>query len=120
MKKPVQEASADDLNTSVNYVRALGDDGQSAASASIGAFPSFSCPTRAGHADAGWLSAGGSPTGTFSVESSHHGHDGASIASGKIPIVPRMLARTAKHDAAGNERAGHDVALLRERHNFLA
>ena len=40
-KKPVQEASADDLNTSVNYVRALGDDGQSAASASIGEFPSF-------------------------------------------------------------------------------
>ena len=33
---------------------------------------------------------------------------------------PRLLARTAKHDAAGNERAGHDVALLRERHNFLA
>ena len=99
-KKPVQEASADDLNTSVNYVRALGDDGQSAASGSIGAFFSFllpvPLPTRADHADAGWLSAGGSPTGTFSVESSQHGHDGASIASGKIPIIPRMLARTSE------------------------
>lgn len=40
-KKPIQEASIDDLNTSVNYVRALGDDGQSAASASIGACPLF-------------------------------------------------------------------------------
>ena len=46
------------------------------------------------HADAGWFLAGGSPTRTFSVESSQHGHDAASIASGKIPIVPRMLART--------------------------
>ncbi|KAH9829945.1 uncharacterized protein C8Q71DRAFT_717611 [Rhodofomes roseus] len=44
------QPSADDLNTSLNYVRALGDDTQSAASGSIG--------------------------------------------TGKIPIVPRMLART--------------------------
>lgn len=40
-RKPVHEASADDLNTSMRYVRALGDDGQSAASASIGSFPFF-------------------------------------------------------------------------------
>ncbi|KZT66099.1 hypothetical protein DAEQUDRAFT_634706, partial [Daedalea quercina L-15889] len=49
-RKAVPEQGADDLNTSVNYVRALGDDVQSAMSVSIG--------------------------------------------TGKIAIVPRMLART--------------------------
>ncbi|KAH9931783.1 uncharacterized protein B0H18DRAFT_988004 [Fomitopsis serialis] len=51
------------VNDKVHYVHALGDDTQSAASGSIG----------------------NSPTGTFSVESSQHGHDAARC---------EMLART--------------------------
>ncbi|KAL6306128.1 hypothetical protein BKA93DRAFT_927289 [Sparassis latifolia] len=66
------EKGTDELAVGITYVRALGDDAQSA-----GSLPH-------------------SPSGSFSLESSYHGHErptstGTSV---KIPIVPRMLART--------------------------
>ncbi|PCH44097.1 hypothetical protein WOLCODRAFT_164915 [Wolfiporia cocos MD-104 SS10] len=65
-----EETQPDELSQGVQYVRALGDDMQSAGSV------------------------GPSPTGSFSVESSQLGHGRGFSSSGKIPIVPRMLART--------------------------
>ncbi|KAI0334646.1 hypothetical protein GY45DRAFT_1294979 [Cubamyces sp. BRFM 1775] len=67
--QPVQtEPSADALQTGIEYVRALGDDGRSLAS----------------HIDP-------SPVPSFtSIESSHNGHD---VGSASAANVPRMLAR---------------------------
>lgn len=84
------ERSADDLATSAQYVHVLGDDAQSAAS--IGMFSRFLFAYVDGFAADAWT-AGYSPTGSFSVESSNHGQD-PGFGSGRIPIVPRMLART--------------------------
>ncbi|OBZ65282.1 Axial budding pattern protein 2 [Grifola frondosa] len=63
-----QRDSPDDLSTGVQYVQALGDNGQHASSNDHSSPRSFS-----------------------SLESSHHGHHGR---KSKISTVPRMLART--------------------------
>ncbi|KAH9918821.1 hypothetical protein B0H21DRAFT_768535 [Amylocystis lapponica] len=49
-----------------------------------------------------------SPTGSFSLESSHHGHS----TSQKIPIVPRMLARTGEHAGSLQKKPKALVARL--------